>query len=367
MKLLYLVPKIKSAGGVERVISVKANYFVAHFGYEVHILSQNESSEKPFYDFDSKISFHNMTLQGNALQFFSSFKKNINQKIQEIKPDIILVADNGIKAFLIPFILHLKIPIVFEVHGSKFIEEQAPKIDFVSKFISKLKYCFKDFSARRFTKIAALSQESLQEWNSENGIVIPNPSWVKTDKSAALKNKKVITVARNSYEKGLDRLVLIWEKIMEKHPDWTLDIYTDDKKTLTEIVIDLGISSTVQIHDFVKNIEEKYLESSIYAMTSRTEGFGMVLLEAMSLGIPCIAFDCPVGPRTIIKDDENGFLISDNNIEMYIEKLSFLIENEEVRMKFGKEAKQTSENFSVEKIMKKWKIFLKALQDETRS
>ncbi|MFD1603136.1 glycosyltransferase family 4 protein [Flavobacterium artemisiae] len=361
MKLLYLVPKIKNAGGVARVISVKANYFAEHFGYEVHILSQNEESEQPFYDFDSRISFHNMILKGNVFQFFSSFKKNVNQKIKEINPDIILVADNGLKAFLIPFIIQSKTPLVFEAHGSKFVEEQVPKADFISKFISKIKYRYKDFSAGRFTKIVALSQESLQEWNVKNGIVILNPSWIKTDKKAALRNKKVVAIARYSYEKGLDRLLLIWEKVVEKHPDWTLDIYTDDKKTLTEIVIDLGILSTVHVHDFIKNIEEKYLESSIYAMTSRTEGFPMVLIEAMSFGIPCIAFDCPVGPRTIIKDNENGFLIPDNNFDLYVEKLSVLMSNEEIRIEFGKNGKETSNQFSIEKIMNDWKAFFEQI------
>lgn len=361
MKLLYLVPKIKNAGGVARVISLKANYFAEHFGYEVHILSQNEEFEKPFYDFNSKIVFHNMNLDGNIFQFFYSFKNNINQKINEINPDLILVTDNGLKAFLIPFIVQSKTPIVFEVHGSKFIEEQTPKTDFASKFISKTKYRFKDFAARRFTKIVALSQESLQEWNSKNGIVIPNPSWIKTDTTAALKDKKVVAIARYSYEKGLDRLLLIWEKAIEEYPDWTLDIYTDNKKSLTEIVTDLGISSTVHIHDFVKNIEEKYLESSIYAMTSRTEGFPMVLIEAISFGIPCIAFDCPVGPRTIIKDNENGFLIPDNDFDLYVEKLSFLMENEEIRIQFGKNGKEISNQFSIEKIMNDWKMFFEKI------
>lgn len=361
MRLLYIVPKIKNAGGVARVIAVKANYFTANFGYDVHILSQNEASEKAFYDFDSRISFHNMTLEGNAFQFFSSFKKSINQKIREIQPDIVLVADNGLKAFLIPFITQTKNPVVFEAHGSKFIEEQAPKTDFGLKFISKIKYRFKDFAARRFTKMAALSQESLREWNTKNGIVIPNPSWIKTEKKSDLKNKKVIAIARNSHEKGLDRLLLIWNKIIEKHPEWILDIYTDDKKSLTEIVIDLGVSSTIHIHDFVKNIEEKYLESSIYAMTSRTEGFPMVLIEAMSFGVPCVAFDCPVGPRTIIKNNENGFLIPDNDFDLYVEKLSLLMEKEDLRIQFGKNAKETSNLFSLEKIMNDWKMFFEQI------
>ncbi|TDP01602.1 glycosyltransferase family 4 protein [Flavobacterium sp. 245] len=361
MKLLYFVPKIKNAGGVARVLSIKANYFVENFGYEVHVLSQNEEDDLFFYEFNSKIVFHNVTLNGKGFTFFKAFREQINRQISEINPDIILVADNGLKAFSFPFITKTKVPIVFECHGSKFIEEKFQKTDLLSKFVSSTKYRFKDFSAGKFTKIVALSEESLNEWNVENGIVIPNPSWIQTTVVSNLKEKRIIAIARNSYEKGLDRLLLIWEKVIKKHPDWTLDIYTDDVESLKNTIIDVRIQSNTNICPFVKNIEEKYLEYSIYAMTSRTEGFPMVLLEAMASGLPCIAYDCPIGPRTIITNAENGFLIPDNNIEMYVEKLSFLIENEEVRMKFGRDAKETSENYSVEKIMEQWEEFLEKL------
>jgi len=361
MILLYIVPKIKTAGGVARVIAIKANYFVEHFGYEVHILSQNEEGAKAFYEFDSEIIFHNMILKGNRLKFFNSYQKQINQKIKEIKPDVILVADNGLKAFVFPFIAKTKTPIVFESHGSKFVEEEIQKTNFISKFISKIKYRFKDFGAQKFTKIVVLSDENLKEWNIESGIVIPNPCWIKTQKTADLKQKKAIAIARNSYEKGLDRLLLIWKIIGAKYPDWTLDIYTDDVDFLENEAIKLEIESGINYLQFVKNIQKKYLKASIGMMTSRTEGFPMVLLEAMASGLPCIAYDCPTGPRAIITNAESGFLIPDNNIEMYIEKLSFLIENEKVRVKFGLEAKEISREYSVRKIMKQWKEFLEDL------
>lgn len=361
MKLLYIVPKIKNAGGVARVLSIKANYFVAHFGYEIHIISQNEEDDLPFYNFDSDIEFHNLTLKGTFLSFLNSYKKQINQKINEIQPDVILVADNGVKAFVFPFIVKTKTPIVFESHGSKFIEEHNTNWNILSKSSQNLKYWFKNFGVQKFTKVVALSEENLKEWNVKNGVVIPNPCWIKSKKMANLKSKKVIAVARNSYEKGLDRLLLIWKEITQKHPDWTLDIYTNDVDSLEKSALDLEIESGINYLHFVKKIQEKYLKSSIYVMTSRTEGFPMVLLEAMASGLPCIAFDCPTGPRAIITNAENGFLIPDGNIEMYIKKLSFLIENEEVRVKFGDDAKETSEHFNTDKIMEQWKVFLESL------
>lgn len=357
MRLLYIVPKIKDAGGVARVLAVKANYFVAHFGYEIHILSQNEQGILPFYTFNDKIIFHNMILEGNVFSFFNSFKKEINKSIANINPDVILVADNGLKAFLFPFIVKTKTPVIFESHGSKFIEEHNKK----SILFSGIKYRFKTFGARKFTKMVALSNESLKEWKVKNGVVIPNPSWIQTKVTSGLQHKKVIAIARNSYEKGLDRLLLIWKEIINEHPDWTLDIYTDDVNSLKRAAMNLKIYSRINYLKFVRNIEEKYLDASIYAMTSRFEGFPMVLLEAMASGLPCIAYDCPSGPRAIISNGENGFLIPDKNIEMYVKKLSFLMENEEVRYKLGHDAKETSEHFNIDKVMQEWKLFLENL------
>jgi glycosyltransferase involved in cell wall biosynthesis len=357
MKLLYIVPKIKNAGGVARVLAVKANYFVANFGYEVHILSQNEEGIEPFYTFNKKIVFHNMNLKGNAFSFFISVKKVVNQKIKEINPDVILVADNGLKAFTYPFIISGKIPIVFECHGSKYIEEKAQE----NSFFLKLKYEFKNFGAGKFTKMVALSNESLKEWKVKNAIVIPNPSWIETEKTASLQSKKIITIARNSYEKGLDQLLLIWEKVSKKHPDWSLEIYTDDIVSLEKEAFNLGITSRINYFNFTKNIEEKYLEASIYAMTSRSEGFPMVLLEAMSLGLPCIAYDCPTGPRSIIKNHKNGFLIPDGNIDQFVEKLSLLMENSDERVRLGSNTKESVKDFSTTKIMEQWKLFLESL------
>jgi glycosyltransferase involved in cell wall biosynthesis len=364
MRLLYIVPKIKSAGGVARVLAIKANYFVKHFGYEVHVLSQNEDEITPFYSFDHEVIFHKMTLKGNVFRFFNSFQKQVNQKIQEIKPDVIVVADNGLKAFVVPFIVKTKAPVVFECHGSKFIEEQVRKGNFISNFFLKVKYKFKDFAAQKFTKMVALSEGNLKEWNLKNGVVIPNPSWINSKKTSNLKERKVIAVARNSYEKGLDRLLLIWKEISKKYPDWTLDIYTDDVDSLEQEALKLEIETGINYLNFVKNIQEKYLKVSICVMTSRTEGFPMVLLEAMASGLPCIAYDCPTGPGAIITNAENGFLIPDGNCEMYIDKLSFLIENEEVRLKFGFDALETSKQYSVKKIMEQWRVFFERLVSE---
>lgn len=361
MKLFYIVPNLNNEGGVARVLSLKLNYIVEKFGYEVHILTQNQGNFPLFYSFHEKIVFHDMILEGTIFNFFRSFRKILKSKIKSIQPDIIIVCDNGLKAYTIPFILSDTIPIVFECHGSKYIEEKQLKSDFISKFNNSLKYKFKDFGANKFSKLVALSNESLKEWKVKNALVISNPSWLQTDSAADLKSKKVIVVARNSYEKGLDRLLVIWQKMVVKHSDRILEIYGESVTDLRQTVLEMGIESNVNLNEPVKNISEKYLTSSVFLMTSRSEGFPMVLLEAMALGLPCVAYDCPTGPRSIIDNESNGFLIEDGNADSFIQKLELLFEDENLRIKMGTNARESVKKYDLDSIMQQWKSLFESL------
>jgi glycosyltransferase involved in cell wall biosynthesis len=360
MKILYIVPKINNEGGVARVLSVKANYLVEKFGFEVHILTQNRGNTPLFYSFKEKIVLHDMVLQGNKISFFFQYVKALKKELHSINPDLIIVCDNGLKGYTIPFVLKTNIPIIFECHGSKHIEEKKT-IHYFST--TKIKAVFKKFFANKFAKFIALSKESLNEWNVKNGIVIPNPLWFETSRFADLKSKKVIAVGRHSYEKGLDRMLQIWQKVIEKHPDWYLEIYgkSNENQELQELAISLNIGKNVTFFNPVKNINDKYLEASILGMTSRTEGFGLVLMEAMALGLPVVAYDCPVGPRSIIINNENGFLIEDGNIDSFVQKIELLIEDEELRIQMGKNAQESVKIYDLDSIMQQWKSLFENL------
>lgn len=360
MKILFITPKINNEGGVARILSVKANYFVENFGYEVHILTQNGGDKPLFYSFNNKIKRLDMVLRGTKISFFLQYVKALKKVLKTLNPDIIIVCDNGLKAYLIPFILKTKIPIVFESHGSKFIEEKEQ-----TKYFSGTSYklAFKEFYANKFAKFVTLSNESLKEWNINNGLIISNPLWFEATRFADLHSKKVIIVARHSYEKGLDRMLQIWQKVIQKHPDWSLEIYgkSTENLELQRLANSLNIIDYVTFYEPVKNINDKYIEASIVAVTSRTEGFGMVLIEAMACGVPVIAYDCPVGPRSIITNNENGFLIQNENINLFVEKLNLLIENENLRIEMGKKARESVEKYNLETIMQQWKSLFENL------
>lgn len=356
MKLLYIVPNINNEGGVARVLSVKANYLVEKLGYEVHILTQNEGVFPLFYSFNSNIIFHDLLLKGNFFQFFNSFAKGLKSKIKAIQPDVIIVCDNGLKAYLIPFILKNKIPLVLEMHSSKFIEERELKNNFLTKVRSGFVHFFKKIGIKKYDRFVVVTRESITEWNINNAIVIPNPLWFTSEKSSALENKKVIAVGRHTYEKGFDRVLQIWKKVVAKHPEWILEIYgkSSENINLRLLAENLNISDNVIFYEPVQNIDKKYLEASFYLMTSRFEGFGMVLIEAMASGLPSVVYDCPCGPRGIISQNEDGFLIENGNESDYVKAIETLIENATLRREMGKKAKLSSEKYHIDAIMETW-------------
>jgi glycosyltransferase involved in cell wall biosynthesis len=360
MRLLYITQRANEEGGVQRVLSVKTNYLIQKFDYKISIVTQNEGHKNLFFEFNKKINFYDISLKSNKAFNLLQYKKQLQNHIKQFEPDCIIVCDFALKSFSIPLLLDKKIPLIFEAHGSKFNEH---KESFLFGFVNKLKYQYRNYCASRFLFFVALSEESLKEWSLTNGLVISNPLWFETTKYADLKAKKVMAIARHSYEKGIDRLLKMWKLVVAKHPDWLLEIYGKplEEIGLQKLAKKLAIDKSVIFLNPVKNIQDKYFEASLFVMTSRNEALPMVLIEAMASGLPCVAYDCPVGPKAIIKDNENGFLIEDGNQDSFVEKLNLLIEDESLRIKISENAKRSVAKYDLDSIMNQWKSLFESI------
>lgn len=357
MKLIYITNGINGAGGLERVLSVKASYFADQYGYDVTILVLNNAHQNPFYEFSSKIKFISIDVKGLS-GYFKAYKKEIQKVISSIKPDVISVCDDGLKGFFLPSIIKTNAKWIYERHVSKLTESRDTH-GFLKKTFTKVKWGLMEIFAKKFNRFIVLTEGNKKEWPSlKNMEVISNPLSFYPEESSALDKKTVICVGKISYQKGQDLLLKAWEQVHRKYPDWQLHLY--GKENLT--VLDTNhLTNNVHYFHPAKDIEQKYLQSSVYVMSSRFEGFGMVLIEAMACGLPCVSFDCDYGPSDIIEDNVDGFIVDKEDIRTMAEKIMILIEDSDLRKCFGRNAKSNVERYKPEAIAKQWDTLFKNL------
>lgn len=359
MKLLYITNGITGSGGLERVLAVKASILAEQFGYEIHILSLNEDDKVPFFTFSPKIVRHSVAVFGNPLNYIKAYKNGIQQKVKEIEPDIISVCDDGLKGFLIPRILRKQIPIIYERHVSQLIEN-AQEHRIIRLLFSKCKFYLMNYLAKSFDRFIVLTDGNIKEWNLDNIRVIPNPLPFYPDSPSTVHHRKVIAVGKQGFQKAYDLLLESWAKLPQELKNWELHIYgkKDESLQLPQLADRLGIASQVFFHDPAKDIEAKFLDSSVFVLSSRFEGFGMVLIEAMACGLPVVSFACPYGPSDIITNGIDGFLVENGNTEDLARHLTSLMNDELLRRCFGTQGRRNSRRYLPEVILKEWdKLF----------
>jgi len=365
MRILYITNGISGAGGLERVLSIKASYLADEMGYDVHIIAMNHKPEQVFYHFSSKITIHNIKVGGNPLNYISSYKNGMKERVSTLKPDIISVCDDGLKGFFLPIILGKPCPMIYERHVSKIVAV-GPNPGLAKRILTGAKFKLMNTLAKNYDKFVVLTHENTKEWQLSNIAVIANPLSFFPQESSPLDQKKVIAVGKQGFQKGYDLLLQSWQQLRQKYPDWQLEIYGkhDPNQGLKALASALNLSDSVHFYDPVKDIENKYLESSLFVLSSRFEGFGMVLIEAMACGVPCVSFDCPCGPSDIIANGTDGLLAKNGDIADLAAQLSILMANDPMRINMGKKAKENVQRYLPEVIVKQWDALFKELADK---
>jgi len=371
MKVVFFIDQVYLYGGIERVLSIKANYLAKDTANIIHIVTTEQKGNTPCYDFSSSITFTDLDINYHRNKSYfhpknvTKLPRHISktkQLLKKIKPDVVIVCSHSSDTYFMPFIVTY-IPKVKEFHYSKSIEVEKrknPKSNF-KKFFLK----FADYVESKYDTLVVLNTDEQAYYSSNNTVVIPNPLTFYPETKASLQNKIVLAAGRIAPVKGFDLLIDIWEKIANSRPDWQLHIYGDgpapyvqqlqqqiDAKNLNHIVFLKG--STAQI-------KEKMLDASIYAMTSHNECFPLVLLEAQACGLPIIAYDCPHGPRNIVSE-KTGVLVEHYNKEAYSENLLQLFNDQERLQRMGTMAVNNSQNYTVDKIMTKWNHLISTLK-----
>ncbi|MFC7383482.1 glycosyltransferase family 4 protein [Sphaerisporangium rhizosphaerae] len=198
---------------------------------------------------------------------------------------------------------------------------------------------------------------------------IPNAIPDLAGEESSLEEKVVVGIGRVVWAKGFDRLVNAWKSVAETHPDWVLRIYgggtPEREEKLRDRIDAAGLSDKVFLMGSTPEIGVELSKASIYAVSSRYEGFGMTILEAMSKGVPVVSFNCPHGPKEIITDGHDGLLVRSKKAAALAAGICRLIEDEELRREMGANALKTAASYDMEVIGAQWTALLAEL-DERR-
>jgi glycosyltransferase involved in cell wall biosynthesis len=370
MKIVYLYHALAVVGGIERVMIEKANYLAERCGYEVWILTTDQGNNTIPFPLSNKVKHIDLGINFVNRHHFPmlkrliihrkdrrDYKEKLKQLFLSIHPDVIIFT-TYLSLDLYPPAFEGSVRIV-ESHVAK---EYAHKEHSQKNLFRRILAIYLDWRInhhiiKKCDALVVLTEKDVAWWKKiKKATVIPNLLPFCPEKTSTCTNKKVISVGRLSKQKGFDLLIRVWKIVSMEHQDWSLYIYGSGelRNDLIKEIGKEGLSDSMIIEKPVPDIQNKYTDSSIYVLSSRYEGFAMVLIEAMVCGLPIVSFDCPNGPSEIIKNGENGFLIKEGNIEAMANKICYLIDNEEKRISMGKNACQNVKQYMPELIMQKW-------------
>lgn len=369
-KIVYCTPALYSAGGVERIVSVKANYFADVLGYDVAVIVTEGKGRSSFFPLSDKVKVINFELGFEELwraSFFRKvllylqkqrqYKKLLTSELMRIRPDFTIS------------MLRREINFLTDIHdGSKKIGElhvnranyrnfEQNESNFLKKVFAKLWMDCLVKKLKKLDRLVVLTEKNKASWPELSNVnVIPDPLPFQVEAKSDLHVKRIISIGRYAYQKGYDLLLRAWAEIEKDFPDWQLTIYgMGNQDHLRSQMRNLGIDSDrCLLNGPVNDVTKEYLNSSLFVLPSRFEGFGLVVIEAMSCGVPVVSFNCPMGPDEIITDGEDGFLVPVGDIHALADKLQTLMQDDDLRKKFSETAYHNSSRYHLDKISNQW-------------
>lgn len=371
MKIVYYTDQTYLHGGIEKVVSLKANYLSKLENFKVTILTNEQKKNKPCYEFNNTIKHVDLDINykrelsnlhpKNLVKIFKNFFK-LKSFLNEYKPDVLVVCNYNFDYFFIPFINKNETLKIREMHDSRHyptIKRKSSK-----SFVRKLIYEISDLLESKYDYFVVLTKDEKEYYKGNNIKIIPNFIPKKEIKITSIneREKIVISAGRLCSVKGFDKLIHSWKFVANINKGWQLHIYGDGDKNyvkfLNELIINLDLQNSVKLKGSTSKLQKKMDEASIYAMSSVTECFPMVLLEAMQVGLPIVSFDCPHGPRNIVTHEKDGLIVKNNDINALSDNINFLIKNPGLRKKLGENAVHNVKRFNEELVMNDWiKLF----------
>lgn len=366
MKIVYCIAGTYNSGGMERVLANKANWLVKN-GHEMSILTTDQKGRSPFFELDPRIEMYDLGVNyeaNNGGSFLNKLlhypfkqwkhKKALQKLLPELEADVVVSMFCN-DASILPKIKDGSRK-VLEIHFSRFKRQQYGRKG-LWKIADDIRSRNDLNVVSKFDRFVVLTEEDKGYWGDLGNIqVIPNARTFVMDKPAELREKKVIAVGRYCCQKALDRLIDAWSIVCRGIDDWKLYLVGDgeDRETLQKQIDELRLNDKIVLGRAETDMKAVYSNASILALSSRYEGLPMVLLEAQAAGLPIVSFECKCGPKDVLTDGVDGFLVKEGDVTSLATKILELITDEDLRRKMGAEAYENSKRFSEEKVMAQW-------------
>lgn len=394
MRILFYCDTVFNVGGVQRVLAEIAKALCT--SHEVVILTNDCHTDLSMYDYkESTVEFDYISyddapprIEYLLCKFYSFiykkcipqtqcfselysktfflpiYKKHLIAKINAGHYDLVVAVHAFCALHLAAVCDRITAGTIGWMHNSyhAFFEKDHPYLPHLKNFFQ--------WQMGKLNRIVVLSQDDckcyLQKMNLKTEVIY-NPLTVLPKGKGAMEYKKFLAVGRfSSGHKGFDLLIKAFSVFVKTHQDWTLEIVGEgpEEQLYRSLIHDYKLEESIQLHPFTKDVQSHYAHSSIYVLSSRWEGFGLVMLEAMAHGLPVIASDLPI-TRELLKDRGVAVFFEKENISQLVGCMEYMADEADLAM-MGKKALAYAETFSIEKIGTNWNRLLKTVADGTR-
>lgn len=375
MKIVYCIQGLWKTGGIERVVTTKANYWVQH-GHQVWIVTTDQGDRSLAFPLDDRVERIDLGLNYEADNSLGRWKRTLAlYRKRAIHKELLSKVLHGIKPDITVSTFFQDAPILPNIHdGSKKVLElhsakrtkvlMYPSEKWFYRFWGELRVYQEERLSKRYDAFVILTEEERELWNGQANLsVIPNPCSFVPNDSEMLREKRVVALGRFEYQKNFSELINIWAQLDGQYDNWELCLYGAGpyEYSLKQQIESLGLSDSVKLKPIENDVETLLRTSSIYVLTSHYEGLPMVLIEAQTCGLPIVSYDCASGPRDIITDGLDGYIVEYGNRSMFVNRLLGLMGNRALWQKMSIYGVMNSNRYSLPTIMTQWEQLFSSL------
>lgn len=360
MKISYFIDTLWQSGGTERVLTTKLNWLASQPDMQVTVVTIRDD-RTPFFHLEDRIERVELPVGNNDIK---TYTKAVAVYLNEAKPDVsVAVAgmaveslwkmnDRSKKVLEFHYTKNFLVNFVNGIHNIRFRWLHLLKMQWLQWKLAQ--------TAKKYDVFVGLTRKDVGLWgNPKNMTFVHNPLSFRSDKKSICTNKRIISVGSWTPAKGMDQLLEAFGPLAKDYRDWHIDLFGlgQDEQLLRSIINKYNMENQVTLHSPVKNIGDYLVEASIYAFPSRSDGFGLVITEAMECGLPTVAMDCPCGPCEIVTE-RTGIVVPEQDITAFRTALKELMDSEALRQEMGLAAQEEVKRFYPDTIMPQWlKIF----------